>query len=234
MEKILLALDAHRLPSNTIEFACYVAQRTHSKLTGLFLEDERMATPAYIPGSGDASYGDTDTSNEINVQTIRRFRQLCMDRHTLTDVHLDHGNPLDGILTESRSADLMIVDRDSSFGPAGRAARQQFIEDVLLNLECPVLVPPHDFRLLSEIIFVYRGKDCRFDTLRQFASLFDGLDERKLLVVTLLNTGKPRPEIMQWLEGHYRHLEFVDLKESVFGCVTDLLIKKRNTLFVLI
>jgi len=36
MEKILLALDAHQLETNTIDFACFIAKLTGSKLTGVF------------------------------------------------------------------------------------------------------------------------------------------------------------------------------------------------------
>ena len=39
MEKILLAIDAINLDKNSLEFACYLAQLTKSKVTGVFLEN---------------------------------------------------------------------------------------------------------------------------------------------------------------------------------------------------
>ena len=49
MEKILLAMDALNLNMNAIDFACYVAKLTRSRLTGVFLEgliEERPLVPA--------------------------------------------------------------------------------------------------------------------------------------------------------------------------------------------
>ena len=39
MEKILLALDAQNISTPAIDFACYLARLTNSRLTGIFLED---------------------------------------------------------------------------------------------------------------------------------------------------------------------------------------------------
>jgi len=235
MEKILLALDAHRLSTNTIEFACYVAQRTHSKLTGLLLERVRTATPLYIAGSGDAPYGDGDPSDVIDTQTIRRFRQLCMDRHTLTDVHLGQGTALSEIVLESRYASLLIIDPDTTFSRV-RSITRQFIEDVLLQSGCPVLVAPHDLRTGSEIVIIYRDDTSSFNTVRQFADLFDGLAEKKLTLVTLYPPGisqqAPPAEAMQWLNEHYGQVELVALKDDPSGILTDMLVEKKNALVI--
>ncbi len=37
-KKILLAMDAMNLNTNVIDFGCYIARLTHSRLTGIFLE----------------------------------------------------------------------------------------------------------------------------------------------------------------------------------------------------
>ncbi len=70
MEKILLALDAVNLNTNAIDFACFIAKLTHSRLTGVFLEgllDERPLVPV-----GDDIVETVDAN-------IRRFREaLCL------------------------------------------------------------------------------------------------------------------------------------------------------------
>ena len=37
MEKIMLAMDGYKQNTYAIDFACYLAKLTHSRLTGIFL-----------------------------------------------------------------------------------------------------------------------------------------------------------------------------------------------------
>ena len=39
MKNILLAVNAAKLEMNAVDFACYIANLSHSKLTGIFLEN---------------------------------------------------------------------------------------------------------------------------------------------------------------------------------------------------
>ena len=39
MKKILVAIHAKQINANVFDFACYIAKLTHSKLTGVFLEN---------------------------------------------------------------------------------------------------------------------------------------------------------------------------------------------------
>jgi len=206
MEKILLALDAHRFPDNTIDFACHIARFTHSKLTGLFLENANTKTVHYIPGSGDASYGDSDASDTTLSLFIDRFRRFCMRRQTLNDVHLDHGVPLDEVIGESHFADLLIVDQETSFSRNDRTIPPQFVKEVLLESECPVLVPPHDFNHLEKIIFIHKGKR---------------------------GEGYQTSGLMEWLKTSYPQAEFVTLKEDPSDEIITRLIGKSNTLLLM-
>ena len=43
MEKILVALDANHLNMNVLDFACFMAKLTNSKLIGVFWEDGEAA-----------------------------------------------------------------------------------------------------------------------------------------------------------------------------------------------
>ena len=39
MEKILLVIDEETLDMDSLSFACYIAELTNSKITGVFLEN---------------------------------------------------------------------------------------------------------------------------------------------------------------------------------------------------
>src|SRR5579872_3425005 len=79
MHKILLALDAHQLKTNAIDFSCYLARLTRSRLTGVFLEDvladrpDLAASIAYgVPLSGAPITGEMEeqlgTLTEENIR----------------------------------------------------------------------------------------------------------------------------------------------------------------------
>src|ERR1700759_2683394 len=106
MEKILLALDATNLNTHAIDFACYIARLTCSRLTGVFLEGLQEGRPVLV----DAPEGHATV--EMN---IHRFREACICRETLSAVHRDRGVPLSEIVGESRFADLIIVDPETAF-----------------------------------------------------------------------------------------------------------------------
>src|SRR5215211_5746589 len=83
MEKILMAVNPGQMDTKTIDFACYIANLTHSKLKALFLHgsDENAAM----------------------------FHEACRNRGVNTNIQIEHGVPADDLLSESRFADLLII-----------------------------------------------------------------------------------------------------------------------------
>ncbi len=41
MKKILVAIDASQINTNYLDFACFLAKFTHSKIIGVFLEKKK-------------------------------------------------------------------------------------------------------------------------------------------------------------------------------------------------
>ncbi|MES1160595.1 MAG: hypothetical protein ABUM51_07555, partial [Bacteroidota bacterium] len=107
MEKILLALDAQHINTQTIDFACYLARVTNSRLTGIFLEDLLSeGTDAFRTvqqmAQGQCSIDAAKTSiaprNEITDANIKTFRQCCESRGADARIHRDRGIPLDEVI----------------------------------------------------------------------------------------------------------------------------------------
>src|ERR1700678_2086704 len=119
MEKILLAMDGYKQNTYAIDFACYLARLTHSRLTGVFLEGTpeggepgiaRMEEPEPV---GEVS-GDACTADPV-LQHVHRFREACLCREVPARVHRDRGVPVADVLLESRFSDLIVVDPETSF-----------------------------------------------------------------------------------------------------------------------
>src|SRR5580658_9222086 len=107
MEKILLAMDGYKQNTYAIDFACYLAKLTHSRLTGVFLE----GTPeGDEPGIQRQEEPELMRLEEPVLQHVHRFREACLCREVPARVHRDRGVPLGEILLESRFSDLLVVD----------------------------------------------------------------------------------------------------------------------------
>src|SRR5580658_4434955 len=104
MEKILLAMDGYKQNTYAIDFACYLAKLTHSRLTGVFLE----GTPeGGVPGilrleepEGVEEGTDGVLAADPVLLQVRRFREACLCREVSARVHRDRGVPIGDILLE--------------------------------------------------------------------------------------------------------------------------------------
>ena len=71
MEKILLAMDAMHINTQTIEFSCYLSRLTGSRLTGVFLED-LLSEPAFgVSLLTDSRYGYATFGNVMSLSLLR-------------------------------------------------------------------------------------------------------------------------------------------------------------------
>ncbi|HET7896178.1 MAG TPA: hypothetical protein VFL47_00865, partial [Flavisolibacter sp.] len=115
MEKIVLVLNAQKPDMVSIDFACRIASLTASKLTGLFVENIfRFNAPDVTDGSyfeattiaGEASTGVlTDTDHAIKI-----FLDECQLVKVPASVCVAKAEPIQRVITESRFADLLILD----------------------------------------------------------------------------------------------------------------------------
>lgn len=196
-------MDALNLNMNAIDFACYVAKLTRSRLTGVFLEgliEERPLVPAGEDGKA------------VVESNIHRFREACVCRETLSLIHRDRGVPLSEIIGESRFADLVIIDPETAFNRKDATIPGRFVKDVLRDAECPVLIAPYSFEAVEEIVFAYDGSSPAVFAMRQFAHLFPGLRKTPVVVLSVRNDELPALEeqfkVKEWLRAHYDDLRF--------------------------
>jgi len=223
MEKILLAMDAAHLNEQTIDFACYVARLNGSRITGVFLEGEALVTAA-VP-------------SDVAEANIQLFREACICRDTVSSIHRDRGIPLARIVAETRFADLLIVDPETSFtGPEGQLPGH-FVRDVLGSSECPVLIAPDSFESIEEIVLFYNGTASSVYAIKQFTSLFPHLGHKRLFVVNVRQDDTPAIEdqfkMKEWLRVHYENVEFVLLKGDTSDQLFNYLLDKKQAIVVM-
>lgn len=245
MQKILLALDAHQLKMNAIDFACYLARLTRSKLTGVFLEDvlaerpDLAASIAYgvpLGNPADANLSD-EQSVTVTEQNIRLFREACVCREVVSRIHRDRGIPVGEMISESRFADLIVVDPETSLKPRVVSVPPPFVNDMLVDAECPVVLSPNSFERIDEIIFAYNGSASSLFAIKQFTYLFPDYREKKVEVVNIREDKEQSLEesfkMKEWLNEHYANVEFHLLKGSATDELFGHLLDRKNAFVVM-
>jgi nucleotide-binding universal stress UspA family protein len=222
MEKILYVTDAVRMNMQCLDFACFLCNLTHSRLTGAFLENLEYETRSkgalQEVGPGRPLPGKTvrEIKEAYAEDTIQRFKDACEVREVRCNVHHDRGVPILEVLRESRYADLIIIDAGTSFTEAREGVPTGFVKDVLKQSECPVVLAPESFDGIDEIIFAYDNSRSAAFAIKQFIQLFPQLHDRKALILSIIEPGKSmidKYKLKEWLKDHYDNLEFVIIED---------------------
>jgi nucleotide-binding universal stress UspA family protein len=249
MEKILLAMDGYKQNTYAIDFACYLAKLTHSRLTGVFLEgypEDDQAEIIRLEAPRPFTAGVLEAAGPLTpsvlaadpvLQRVHRFNEACINREVAAKVHRDRGVPVDDILLESRFSDLIVVDPETSFRKVDKGFPGRFIRDVLLAAECPVVVSPYKFDSLDEVIFAYNGTSSSVFAIKQFTYLFPEFKHKKAVVVDVSNGEETAIEeqykMKEWLSAHYLQVDFVLLKGDPSDELFGYLLQRKNAIVVL-
>ncbi len=230
---------------SAIDFACYLARLTRSRLTGVFLEDVLADRPdlavsiAYgVPLSAAPITQEVQEQlSAVTEENIRLFREACVCREVVSRVHRDRGIPVGEMVSESRFADLIVVDPETSFKQRVGSLPPPFISDMLATAECPVVLSPNSFERIDEIVFAYNGTASSVFAIKQFTYLFPEYRESKVQVVNVRQAEDQSIEesfkIKEWLNEHYSNVEFHLLKGSATDELFGHLLDRKNAFVVM-
>ena len=246
MEKILLAIDAINPDKNALEFACYLGRLTKSKITGIFLENLVAEERAVLKHSNGLHYMDWEVdvkSDEYKSKkgliekNISFFKEGCINRGVRFALHRDRGMPAREVIKESRFADLLIVDTETSFNKRYEGVPTEFVRDVLTKAECPVIIAPESFETIDEIIFTFNGSPSSVFAIKQFTYLLPQLHDKKVSIVQVTREGQWEDSDMykfkEWLKEHYTDLHFEILKGETDSTLFDYAFEKENIFLVM-
>lgn len=246
MEKILLAVDAVNPDKNTLEFACYLGRLTKSKVTGVFLENlatrERSVSKqkhalAYMDLGVDEKSDDDKHKMKLIEKSISFFKEGCINREVNYSLHRDRGVPARELIEESRFADVLVVDAETSFNKRYEGTPTEFVRDILKKAECPVIISPERFEAIDEIIFSYNGSSSSLFAIKQFTYLFPQFHDKKVTIIQVNEAGEwqdpDKYKFKEWLKGHYTDLHFEALKGKADTILFDYLFKRKNMFLVI-
>jgi hypothetical protein len=246
MENILLVLNGSKTDTNTVDFACYIANLTHSKLTGLFIENIVGEERPVLKQLYALPYVETITVDDLpeNKEKIKScetneklFADACINRGVNYHIHTNRKASVKEIIHESRFADLVIVNATTSFGNKIEAVPSHFVKEILGESECPVVIAPYSFNEIDEILFPYDGSKSSVYSIKQFAHLFPELKDKKITVLHVDKNDMPpvgdSEKIEQYLKSHYTKIEFKHLQGKADDQLFGYLLEKENIFVVM-
>lgn len=246
MKKILLALDALHADKNTITFACYLGGLTKSAITGIFLENlvveqkpvlKHMHGMTYVNWEIDEN-SDLHKSRMKQVEdSIKIFKEICFNEGVSYTIHRDSGVPARDLISESRFADMLIIDAETSFNKRDERAPTEFVRDVLHKAECPVIIAPENFENIHELVFAYNGSASSVFAIKQFTYLFPQMNVHKATVIQVNEEGRWEDNdtfrFKEWLNDHYTNLHFEVLKGASGSLLFEYLFKRKNSILIM-
>lgn len=148
---------------------------------------------------------------ELMNQSVQRFEKLCLGNGIDFRVHTDIYNfTLDELKEESTYADVLILGSEMFYKDLGVGEPNDYLEGVLLNIQCPVILVPEKFDFPESIILAYDGGENSVFAIKQFAYLFPEFAAKPtILVYAASNYEKDFPNKVQIEELTARH--FSDL-----------------------
>jgi len=246
MERILLAIDGVNLDMPALDFACYLGRLTHSKVTGIFLEnvvaEERLVLKSvqgvkYPEWEIDENSEDYLSKKKLIENNITLFKEACKKRSVRCDVHCGNAMPTKELLVESRFADILVIDASTSFNKRYEGAPTNFVKETLRNAERPVIIAPESFEGIDEIIFTYNGTPSSVFAIKQFTNLLPQLKNSKVTIVQVNEKGEWRDEdidnLKEWLQDHYSSIHFEALKGDTDSELLGYLLRRKNVLIVM-
>jgi hypothetical protein len=223
MEKILFVTDTDNINSKSLDFAAFLCELSHSKLTGVFLKHE----PTYA--TADVSYEDNSL----------RFTASCERRGIKSAIHRDCGIPHDEIIAESRYADLLLIDVATTSSTDQREdIPTDFVRDILVDAECPVVIMPVAFDGIEQLVFTFDGQPSSVYAIKQFTYLFPELKDQQVVVISIneeeiMPDQEERYKLKEWLHMHYKNIDFLRARGNVKAGLVELLLSRSRAFIVM-
>ncbi len=244
MEKILLVIDAVNFDVNAFDFACYLAKTTRSKLTGIFLENlvesEKVLQSKLkkIINSTSQNSNNELTDKRILIEkNIEIFKDHCNQKQINFNIHRNRGVPVEEIIEESRFADVLVVDAETSFNKKYEGLPTEFVSSILRKAECPTIIAPENFEAVNEIVFSYENSDSSLFAIKQFTHLFPHFSNTKITILHVNETGMwqdpEKHKLNEWLQIHYTNIQFEILQGITETKLFEYLLKKQNIIVIM-
>jgi nucleotide-binding universal stress UspA family protein len=242
MERILVLVHDSGPHRATMEFACYLANLTRSKLTGLIMHPE-FAQPSLIL-NGCHSHREVNIEKFPDPSRLKHladvklsFENFCYNHQVACKPETIDVKSKEDIYLQTRFADLLIITADVEVVSEEEHLPSEFSTDILKHAECPVFIAPLTCKNISKIVFTYDGSASSVFAIRQFTHLFPQLSD---LPVTFLEVNRQYTEevnhkqsVLEYLNSHYKYIDKLILKGNPEDELFSYFLDKKDMVVIM-
>src|SRR5579863_396239 len=246
MENIILVMNGTKPDISTVDFACYVAALTHSTikvLLGACIKESDMPVQKELfalPYVETIVAGDIPENKNIwncVADNGKLVSEACTNRNVNHTIRRNFKISASEIITESRFADLIIINPETSMSGKSEGSPTRFVKDILTAAECPVILSPYSFDGIREIAFPYDDSEDTVFAIKQFTHLFPALNTKPVNLIHIeQNGGQTLPKtdkVMALLTAHYSNIKFVRLTGDPGNELFNYLLGKKEMFVVM-
>jgi hypothetical protein len=247
MEKILVILDGAEVNTNTIKFASYLARLTHSRLSGIFVDNPEPVELQEIVIAGTEasslvveSLSVKKTGDEMKLlkeDNVKVFQEVARKEGVEVFIDPDELLTSEDVIQKTRYVDLLVIDANTQFYGMEDGGISSFVKESLQDAECPVIIAPAAFESIDNIVFCYNGIKSSVFAMKQFMYLFPQLTYKRAKVLNLNpdqeRSAQEEKSFSDWLKYHYKDVEFMLLNDDAIPAFFNYLTKKRNDFVVM-
>ncbi len=236
MKKILVVFDGYNFSPASLDFVQKLATNTPFLLTGVFLSSIDYKSLFGYPLAAGGYLTAIEYDNELFVKNVDYFKQYCDKNGFEYRVHDDlGGDALDMLKMETRFADLLVLGSETFFKDVEMTTPGEYLKDVILDAECPILLLPEDYTFPERLILTYDGGKQSMYALKQFAYIFPELCslEATLVYGSTKNEELPYIDFLEEFAGrHYGNLNILKLDIEPKKYFNTWLVNNKNAMVI--
>ncbi len=245
MKKIIAVFDGLKYSEGTRDYAIAFSKQTDTHLVGIFLDDPsytsykiyELITKEGIAQSGLKKFEEKDKATRA--AAAENFEKACQQSGVEYSLHHDHDIAINILKHESIYADLLVIDANETLTHYTEKLPTRFIRDLLEDVQSPVLIVPHKYKPIQNILVLYDGAPSSVHAIKMFSYLLSQLKSLDINVISVnpenATLHLPDNKLMkEYMKRHFPTAKYIVLK----GRAEDEIIKylkqtHQHTLVVL-
>lgn len=224
MKNFIAVFDGYKMSESTLSYAVSLSRDSGALLTGVFLD--AFFYHNYDLGSVLKHESNPDKVIDVLEEKDRKQRDLavlhfekaCKEAGVLYAIHRDENMPIQELKYESMFADLIIINEHETFSRSIAFTPRDFIDELLAQSHCPVMVVPDVFSPISQLVCLYDGSPSSIFAIKMFNYLFNALKD---LPVTILTVNDEDTEVLYLPEN----LQIMGLTDRIFSTINYQVLK---------
>ena len=153
MKKVIAAFDGLKFSDSTKEYATHLTQNNNMHLAGIFLNDityhsykfsEVLDEHGAVMEKQKNLFDQRDKNTRKDAEIS--FEEYCQEVGLNYSIHHNRLIAIQELLHESIYSDLLVIDANETFNRYEKEPPTYFIQDLLTDVHCPVLLVPKKYK----------------------------------------------------------------------------------------